>query len=358
MLSSIEKIYATLIDREYQQELFKELPLFQRKGTGFIARCPYHEDSMPTLLIYGNRPEYFCFACSARGDWIGFLMRTHKISFHEAAAMLAQASGTMLRDCSEELWEQELFMTRVIESAMESYIAQLWSKPGEDVLHYLYKRGYAMGEVEAMSLGYYPGYEQTMETLVGQGFNRVSLETAFDRFWNTGIDSPGLVIPYRDMAGRLMGLVYKDMRTAGPESYCFLTDSSRLKDIPFLMYRSRGRKDIIVVEGFFDALLVDHVRLKPVIGIGAEKHAEDKIAAASSFGADHFILALGNGERQRDATRHAIEKIRCMGLSASVLPMPDKYKDLDEYIRMTCLDQFRAALKKLVRYDKWLEKEK
>jgi len=105
-------------------------------------------------------------------------------------------------------------------------------------------------------------------------------------------------------------------------------------------------------------LLADHVRLMPVIGIGAGEHSEDKIETASLFGPEHFILALGNGDKRRCDTHHIIEKICGMGLNASVLPIPNEYIDLDEFIRMTCLDQFRGALKKTIRYDKWLEKEK
>ena len=63
-------------------------------------------------------------------------------------------------------------------------------------------------------------------------------------------------------------LIHKDVRTNGSASYSLLTDFSCLDDIPFLMYRSRGQEEVIVVEGFFDALLLDQARLKPVIGIG------------------------------------------------------------------------------------------
>ncbi len=354
MLSSIEKMYATLINREYQHTLFGGLGLFQRKGTGFISCCPFHKDLLPTFLIYGDRPEYFCFVCGERGDWIKYLRQKEGLSFHDALNILERACGISIRDYSEEQWEIELFRTRVLVSAMDLFITQLWSKPGEEVLKYLYTRGYAMAEVEGMSLGYYPGFTKTMQDLLKQDFNQATLEVALSKIWESGPDYPGLAIPYRDASGRLMGLIHKDVRANGSASYSMLTDFSCLNDIPFLMYRSRGREEVIVVEGFFDALLLDHARLKPVIGIGTGGVKAGQIETAAFLGTRHFILALGGSERQIDATRTAISLINKLELTASVLPISTDYKDLDEFIRMNCLDHFKTLLKKAVSSENWL----
>jgi DNA primase len=354
MLSSIEKVYATLINREYQQTLFGGLGLLQRKGTGFLSYCPFHKDPLPTFLIYGNRPEYFCFACSDRGDWVKYLIQKGGLSFHDALSSLERACDISIRDYSEEQWEIEVIRTKTLESAMDLFITQLWSKPGEEVLHYLYARGYAMSEVEAMSLGYYPGFSKTREGLLNQGFNKGHIETTLSRLWKSNPDFEGLAIPYRDASGRLMGLIHKDVRTNGSASYTALTDLSFLDDIPFFMYRSRGQEEVVVVEGFFDALLLDQARLKPVIGIGTGGMKAGQIQTAAFLGTRHFILALGSSERQIDATRAAINLINKMGLTASVLPIPTDYKDLDEFIRMNCLDHFKTLLKKALRSENWL----
>jgi hypothetical protein len=268
---------------------------------------------------------------------------------------LERASTLSIADYSEEQWETELYQTRILESVMDLCITYLWSKPGEEILHYLYARGYAMAEVEGMLLGYYPGFTKTMQYLLNQGFNQGRLETALSQFWKSNSDSPGLVIPYRDASGRLMGLIHKDIRTGGPVSYSLLTELSCLNDIPFLMYRSQAQEEVIIVGGFFDALLLDQARLKPVIGIGTEGRVKaGHIKTAAFFGTKHFILALGSSEQQIDATRAAIILINKMELTASILPIPADYKDLDEFIRMNCLDHFKTLLKKAESSENWL----
>ena len=73
MAGAIERMYATLMDRGYVKTLFGYLQDFQERAGGYIARCPFHEDEHPTLIIYRDRPGYFCFVCGARGDWLRFL---------------------------------------------------------------------------------------------------------------------------------------------------------------------------------------------------------------------------------------------------------------------------------------------
>lgn len=339
MSSPIETVYASLLDREYQREIFGDLPGLQRKGTGYIARCPFHHDVMPTFIIPGDRPEFFCFACSLRGDWIQYLREHDGVSFSDAVTRLARASGHEPSEYTEPRWEEERARTAYLESFMSACIADLWSEPGRDVLHYLYARGYATGEVEGMGLGFFPG--------------RAAMHDA--PHFMEQIRGAGLVIPYRDASGRLMGLMYKDTAMAGPLSYAPLTDLGALSDVPFLLCRSRGQREVIVVEGLFDALLLDQIRLRPVIGVGRAGLSEEMLLTAASFGCRHFILARRNDERQTDCTVSAIKLIMDHGLAVSILPVPTPHTDIDEFVRKTCIDQYRALLKKTIPGRKWME---
>jgi DNA primase len=354
MPSILERIYADLLDADFQQELFGGLEGFARKGTGYIARCPFHEDESSTLVISGHRPEYFCFVCSRRGDWISFLRAMEGMSFTEALERLARAARITPADCSEADWETELLFSLALETLMGTFITELWSKPGEEALHYLFSRGYATGEVEGMALGYYPGFDRAMEILSQQGLPPGQVESVRTRLWRDTGKAPGVAIPYRDASGRIFGLFFKDIRSEGPDSYRALTDPALVEHIPFLIHRARRQATIMVVEGMFDALLLDQVRLKPAIGIGAGGFTREKIEAAASFGACHFILALGNGRQRKESTRSAIDALRERRLKASVLPLPGKYHDIDAFIRMTCLDHFRALLRKTVPAETWL----
>jgi DNA primase len=358
MPSVMERIYAELLDREYQKGLFGDLPGFQRKGNASIAQCPFHADTLPTFVIQSDRPEYFCFVCSRRGDWLKYLQARQRISFQEALGRLAESAGIVPDSYDESGWKEELDRADLLETAMSFFITHLWNEQGAEVLRYLYSRGYSMGEVEGMALGCYSPRLQTKEFLLSQGFAQRQIERILSGLWQQAGDDPFLVIPFRDAAGRLLGLIRRTVRSSVDDAYAPLTDMKMLSDVPFNMYRSRRRSEIIVVEGYFDALLLDQIRLKPVIAIGKGGLTEGFIKAAAAYGARHFTLALGNGAQRTKATLASIELIREKGFGVSVLPIPRRYEDLDQYIRLTCLDHFKALMDKEMSADQWMAKRK
>lgn len=344
MLADIERIYSSLLDKHYPEKLFGDLEGFEKKDKSYIARCPFHEDVHPTLLIYDDRPEYFCFACSARGDWLEYMQRKEGMSFHDALGKLGKESGIHAHDYNKERWDKDLSRSIILEQALGFFNAKLFARPGEDVLHYLYKRGYTMSEVEGTSLGYYPGFVPMRDYLISQGLSHELLDEVLTPLWNKDAEDCGLVIPFRDSSGRLMGLFGRDINRSGQEAYSSFTDMSVLEDVPFLMYKSRRAEELVIVEGLFDALLLDQIAIKPVVAIGKSGLSTGQIDALCECGTRRCIVCLGSSVRQKRATIDAIENISARGLGVSVLPLEDTYSDIDEFIRSNDLNRFRKLL--------------
>src|SRR3546814_1230587 len=64
-----------------------------RKGREFVALCPFHSDSKPSLNIVDEKGFYHCFACGAHGDVIRFVMESEGLGFMEAVEQLAAQAG-------------------------------------------------------------------------------------------------------------------------------------------------------------------------------------------------------------------------------------------------------------------------
>ena len=58
-----------------------------RKGW---CRCPFHNDSHPSMLLYPDGRGFYCFSCGAGGDAIAFVARLENISNTRAAKMLVE----------------------------------------------------------------------------------------------------------------------------------------------------------------------------------------------------------------------------------------------------------------------------
>lgn len=59
-----------------------------RKG---LCKCPFHNDTNPSLKIYPNEKGFYCFTCGAGGDQIKFAALYRGIRNEEAAKELAAA---------------------------------------------------------------------------------------------------------------------------------------------------------------------------------------------------------------------------------------------------------------------------
>lgn len=60
----------------------------RRRGRQFVARCPFHDDTHPSLRLDASFGLWYCFACGVGGDLISLVMRVKNQTFAEAVREL------------------------------------------------------------------------------------------------------------------------------------------------------------------------------------------------------------------------------------------------------------------------------
>lgn len=61
---------------------------FQVNGRMNKMRCPFHNDSKPSMQIYPGKRGWFCFVCNEGGSVIDFVMRLFGLNFLDACKKL------------------------------------------------------------------------------------------------------------------------------------------------------------------------------------------------------------------------------------------------------------------------------
>lgn len=69
----------------------------RRQGRNFVALCPWHDDSRPSLQVNPDRQSFKCWVCDYGGDVFSFIMRAEGLEFREALELLAERAGIELR---------------------------------------------------------------------------------------------------------------------------------------------------------------------------------------------------------------------------------------------------------------------
>ena len=65
----------------------------KKKGRNYVALCPFHDDSNPSLTISPEKQIYMCFVCGNGGNVFNFLKNYLKIPYIEAVKMVADMGG-------------------------------------------------------------------------------------------------------------------------------------------------------------------------------------------------------------------------------------------------------------------------
>jgi CHC2 zinc finger/Toprim-like len=53
-------------------------------GQNYAGRCPFHDDRIPSFVVFLQTQTFYCFGCRERGDVISFMMRQERLTFPEA----------------------------------------------------------------------------------------------------------------------------------------------------------------------------------------------------------------------------------------------------------------------------------
>ena len=58
-----------------------------KKGNGYVAMCPFHDDHNPSLSISRDKKIFKCFVCGEKGGVVEFLKKHEHLSFPDAISI-------------------------------------------------------------------------------------------------------------------------------------------------------------------------------------------------------------------------------------------------------------------------------
>lgn len=225
-------------------------------GKNYKARCPFHPDDTPSLVVSPEKGLWHCFGCGAGGDAIGFIMRIERLSFPEALQKLSQELGIELRPVSAG--KTRLFQVNL--EALRFFQRELGGPAGEKARAYLLSRGIDQTLWGKWGLGYAPaswdGLLRSLsrfgvQTLLALGLIIMGERGPYDRFRDRLIfsiwDEQGRVVAF---AGRAFDSEPKYLNTP---NISLFTKGTILYGLNFAKDALR-RGRAVLVEGYTDVI--------------------------------------------------------------------------------------------------------
>ena len=349
-----DELYPTLfeaIDTALPEHNFKRYPGGWRSKTYLDGST--HKDRADKTVVSKKAPGWILENGGDTLSLVDYVMRRDGVAFIQAVKTLAEAVGLKLpeADLDQENYQKYKDQATLLEECNSYFIYCLENAKGADeVRAYLSSRGYSDEDIRAMELGYIPDQERLFKYLLSKGYTQSLIDEVVKLHKGIG-STHRLTIPYRS-GGSVKGFIVRTTEKAEPK-YLLSTGLKRGEGF-FNISSLKGDKDLVIVEGYLDALISQAKGVENIVALGGAKLSQEQVRDAIRRGAKSFTLCLDTDEAGKKGIDQAIEVILGEGVNrVYTVTLPDLgggKTDPDSLIKERGVEAFREAIRGALPY--------
>jgi len=317
------------------------------RGERYVALCPFHPDSSPSLTISPEKGLFHCFGCGEGGDVFKFLMAIEKIEFPEAVRRLAEEAGVKLS--GERAFDDKGRLRGLLEQVARHYQRRLKGPGGRQAREYLKGRGVTDRTIERFRLGYAPpGGEDLLRAFSGRETELMRLGLVMEgggrRF---SFFRRRVIFPLMSTQGDVVGFAG---RTLGGEEPKYLNTKNTslfekgrlLYGFPWAREAMSGRGEALIVEGYTDVIMAHQFGFTHAVASMGTAFTAEQALLIKRF-ARRALIAYDRDVAGRAATLRGIRQLLSAGLEVWVVLLPPG-EDPDGLLRREGKEAFAELL--------------
>ena len=334
----------------------------EKKGKNFIALCPFHQDTNPSMSISPDKQIFKCFVCGTGGSAIQFIQQYEKIPFPAAVKKLAEYIGFEDPQLKEEpLSESQkalLPFYACLNDTVAFYQFVLASNEGEQARQYLIQRGLNEETIQLFKMGYAGDQGKTLiPYLMKKGHARSTIEKlglhagqdgTTDRFFGR------IMFPVTNPNGQVIGfsgriLVEKE----GQAKYVNSADSPVFNKSQILYNYANVKlvakkfNHIYVLEGFMDVIALHQAGFPQSVALMGTSFTSFHTTLLKRLGVECRI-ALDPDQAGMKAMLKMIGPLQEASIPFRFVYDPKQDKDTDEIMLEEGIEGLQTYLNTLV----------
>ena len=250
----------------------------QRSGTVYQGICPFHNERSPSFKVFPNNRNWHCFGCNEGGDLLAFVMKHQNLTFPAALEMLAVQAGidpaTIFPEAERAQQRERARLVDLNGQATQWFRQQLMQAP-EALAPRAYlatERGLTNETLERAEIGYAPHGNRLTTHLLQQGATLQELiDAGLSRRSGEDFFQERIMIPIVDAAGRCSGFGGRAWGDVEPKylnspTTLIFDKSGTLYGLHSAHAAIRLKKEMILVEGYFDVLIAQQEGYAHTVG--------------------------------------------------------------------------------------------
>jgi len=321
-------------------DIISEFISLKKRGTNYIARCPFHDEKTGSFSVSPSKGIYKCFGCGVSGNAISFIMAHEQQSYIEALKWIAKKYNIEIieQELTPEQKEQinrkeSLF---IVNSFAQKFFSKnlFETKDGVAIgLSYFNHRGFSEGIIKEFELGYSlnnwddlskqaikEGYKQ--EYLLDLGLlKRNDKKNVYDTFKGR------VIFPIHNLSGKVVGFGGRALSSENKAKYLNSPESdiyhkSKVLYGLFFAKKEISRQDkCFLVEGYTDVISMHQSGIKNVVASSGTALSIDQVRLIKRFTSNIIMLFDGDNAGEK-ATERGVEIALKEDMNVKIVRLP------------------------------------
>jgi len=337
----------------------RELEL-RPQGRNFVARCPFHNDTRPSMQVNPERQSWKCWVCDIGGDVFSYVMRREGVDFPTALRTLAERAGIELPEFRRGPKTQpgqpddRDTLLATLDLVAQAYVRELVESKSDDAAaarDYLASRGIDDEARQRFRIGFAPdswdfalrllqreGYSEAVARAAGLAIARggeTNSDGSYDRFRGR------LMFPIRNLqgqtisfGGRIVPAIAERIAAArgdessggakyinGPETMLF-RKSRELYGLDLARDAIRQAGEVLVMEGYTDVIAARMAGIEPAVAVLGTALTSDHVRLLKRF-TSRVVLVLDGDAAGRRRADEVLELFVRADIDLRVLTLPE-----------------------------------
>ncbi len=147
-------LYDEIITNISPLEVAQRYLNLRKSGRNYMAVCPFHADTKPSLSFDPERGLFYCFGCGKSGNLIHLIAEIEGISSSEALKELCNIAGIEIKEKKEKREDEKIY--DIMEFALNEYHKILFESMGEKARNFLNEKNFKLHTIRRFKIGYAP----------------------------------------------------------------------------------------------------------------------------------------------------------------------------------------------------------
>lgn len=331
-----------------QVDIVKVISYYQpvtKKGREYVAICPFHDDSNPSLHISPEKQIFKCFVCGTGGNAINYVERRENLHYFDALRKVAEICGIHDPRLEQKQYvkpvdEKKVPLLAVLKDLTTYYNYALSTDEGKAGLDYFNSRQIDSAMQAKYKLGYaFDDGHNTINFLQSKGHSLKSIE-------DTGIamviggkyidkNAGRVVFPISDTEGNVIAYSARTLKKKDEAKYVNTQEtylfhkSNVLYNYHIAKTRAHIEGYVYVLEGFMDVFALSRIGIDSAVALMGTALTNEHIALLRKLGVP-IRLCLDGDKPGQDATLKAAKLLAKAGLEFSIVDNQNRNDDPDE----------------------------